>query len=114
MKLSMILQMYNLFLSFLFGDNNSCVFSIKKLNYAVINLNLPSLSTLIIAEFTTSKGTDITWQTSVILLRPFTMCGTFTTDCWFDKSIEFFWERALPEHNEFGYTSRAPKTFPVT
>ena len=52
-------------LPFRFGNNNSCVFSLKNLNYTVINLSLQKLSTLTIVKFTISTRTDITLQTSV-------------------------------------------------
>ena len=52
-------------LSFRFGNNNSCVFSLKSLNYTAINLFLQKLSTLTIAKFAISTRTDITLQTSV-------------------------------------------------
>ena len=52
-------------LSFLFGNNKSCVFSLKFLSYTAINLFLQKLSTLTIVKFTVSKRTDITLQTTV-------------------------------------------------
>ena len=52
-------------LSFRFGNNNSYVFSLKKLNYTAINLLLQKLSTLTILKFTISTRTDITLQTSL-------------------------------------------------
>ena len=52
-------------LSFRFGNNISCVFSLKILNYTAINLFLQNLSTLAITKFTISTRTDITLQTSV-------------------------------------------------
>ena len=52
-------------LSFRFGNNKSCVFSLKKLNYTAINLFIQKLSTLTIVNFTISTRTDITLQTSV-------------------------------------------------
>ena len=52
-------------LSFQFGNNNSCVFSIKKIELHAISLFIQNLSTLTIAKFTLSTRTDITLQTSV-------------------------------------------------
>ena len=52
-------------LSFLFGNNNFCVFSSESLNYRVINLFLQKLSTLTTVKLTISTRTDITLQTSV-------------------------------------------------
>ena len=52
-------------LSFRFGNNNSCVFSLKSLNYMAISLFLWKLSTLTIVIITISTRTDITLQTSV-------------------------------------------------
>ena len=52
-------------LSFRFGNNNSCVFPSKSLNYTAINLFLQKLSTLTIVKSTISTRTDITLQTSV-------------------------------------------------
>ena len=50
---------------FRFGNNISCVFPIKKLNYTAINLFLQNLSSLTIAKFTIFTGTDITLLASV-------------------------------------------------
>ena len=52
-------------LSFRFGNNNSCVFSLKNLNNTAITLFLQKLSTFTIVKFTISTRTDITLQTSV-------------------------------------------------
>ena len=52
-------------ISFRFGNNNSCVFSIKNFELQAINLFLQKLSTLNIAKFTISTRTDNTLQTSV-------------------------------------------------
>ena len=52
-------------LPFRFGNNNSCVFPSKSLNYTAISLFLQKLSTLTIVKFTISTITDITLQTSV-------------------------------------------------
>ena len=77
--------------SFRFGNNKSCVFPSKCLKNAVIILNLQKLSNLTIAKFTVSTRTDITFQTSVKLLRAFTIYSTFTRDCRYDKSnFNFF------------------------
>ena len=43
------------------------------------------MSTLIIANFTKSTRTDISLQTSVTLLRAFTMFGTISPIYWCDK-----------------------------
>ena len=51
-------------LSSRFANNNSCVFSIKKVEPA-INLILQKSSTLTIAKFTISTRTDFTLQTNV-------------------------------------------------
>ena len=45
------------------------------------------MSTLIIAKNTTSTGTDNNMQTSVTLLRAFTMCGTIGPFYCFDNSF---------------------------
>ena len=49
-------------LKFRFGTNNSCVFSIQKIEdyYMVINFFLQKKSSITIAELTTSTGTNIT------------------------------------------------------
>ena len=47
-------------LSLRFANNNSYVFSIKKMNYRAISLLLQNLSTLTIAKFNTSTRTVIT------------------------------------------------------
>ena len=52
-------------LSFRFGNNISCVFSLKNLNYTTINLFLQKLSTLTILKFTISTRIDITLQRNV-------------------------------------------------
>ena len=52
-------------LSFRFGNKNSCVFSLKNLNYTAINLFLQVLSTLTIVKFTISTRTDTTLRKSV-------------------------------------------------
>ena len=52
-------------LSFQFGNNNACVFSINKFELHAISLFLQNLSTLTIAKFTISTRTDITLQTIV-------------------------------------------------
>ena len=46
-------------LSFRFGNNNSCISSIKSLSYTAINLFSQNLSILTIANFTTSTRTDL-------------------------------------------------------
>ena len=51
--------------SFRFGNNNSCVFPSKSLNYRAINLFLRKMSTLTIAKFTISTRTDFTLQTGM-------------------------------------------------
>ena len=66
--------------------NIFCVFSIKILNYTVINNYIQNLSTLTNAKFTASTRTNITLQTSVERLRAFTTCSTFTPDCRYDNS----------------------------
>ena len=52
-------------LSFRFGNNNSCLFFIKSLNYTATNLLLQKMSSLTVAKFTTSTRTDITLQIGV-------------------------------------------------
>ena len=52
-------------LSFRFGNNISCVFSLKILNYTAINFFLQNLSTSTIVRFIISTRTHITLQTSV-------------------------------------------------
>ena len=64
-------------LSFRFGNNNSCVFPSKSLNYKAIILFLQKLSTLTTETFTISTRTVITLQTIVKNLRAFTMCSAF-------------------------------------
>ena len=73
-------------LSFRFGNNNSCVFSLKSLNYTAIDLFFQKLSTIAIVKFTISARTDITFQTSVKYLRAITMCSAFTPDWGYDIS----------------------------
>ena len=73
-------------LSFRFGNNISCVFSLKNLNYAAINLFLQILSTLTIVKITISTRTDITLQTIVKILRAIAFCSAFTPDCGYDNS----------------------------
>ena len=52
-------------LSFRFGNNNSCVFPLKILNYTAIKFFLQKVSTLTIVNFTISTRTDIMLQTIV-------------------------------------------------
>ena len=73
-------------LSFRFGNNNSCVFPSRSLNYTGINLFLQKFSTLTIVKFTTSTRTDITLQTSVKKLRAIAMFSALTLDCEYDNS----------------------------
>ena len=61
-------------------------FSSKSLNYMAINLFLQKLSILTIANFTISKRTDMTLQTSVKHLRAFSMCRAFFPDRGFENS----------------------------
>ena len=73
-------------LSFRFGNNISCVFSLQNLNYAAINLFLRILSTLTKVKITISTRTDITLQTIVKILRAIALCSAFTPDCGYDNS----------------------------
>ena len=52
-------------LSFRFGNNNSCVFSIKKFELHGNQIVLTEIVTLTIAKFTISTRTDITLQANV-------------------------------------------------
>ena len=45
------------------------------------------MSTLTIAKFITSTGTDVTSKTSVKKMRTVTICSTFIPDGRYDKSI---------------------------
>ena len=62
-------------------------FPSKSLKHVVINSYLQKFSTLTIAKFTTSTRTNIRLQTSVKILRIFTICSPFNPDCRYNKSI---------------------------
>ena len=73
-------------LSFRFGNNNSCVFSVKKFEIHGNQFILTESVDLAQREFSISTGTDFTLQTSLKQLRAITMCSAFTPDCGSDKS----------------------------
>ena len=62
-------------------------FPSKSLNYPAINLYSQKLSTLTVANFTTSTRTDKTLQIILKCLRAITMCSTFTRDFRYVISI---------------------------
>ena len=66
---------------------NLASFQSKSFNYTLIILYLQKVSTLTIANFTTSARTEFTLQTSVHFLGPNTMCSTFTPHCRYKHSI---------------------------
>ena len=99
-------------LSFRFGNNNSCVFSMKNLNYTAVIFFLQKLPILTITKFTISTRTDITLQTSVKRLRAITMCSAFTPDCGYDKStIILIGDVYCPNTNRSGNFCLHKKTF---
>ena len=73
-------------LSFRFGKNKTCVFSIKSLNNTVINSFSEKLSTWVTAKSNISTRIDFLLPTSVTSLRAITMCCAFTPDCGYDNS----------------------------
>ena len=73
-------------LPFRFGNNNSCVFSLKKFELhgnQFIPTEIVNLNHREIHHFT---RTDITLQTSVKFLRAITMCSALTPDCGYNNS----------------------------
>ena len=73
-------------LSFRFEMNKTCVFSIKRLNNTVINSFLQKLSTWVTAKSNISTRIDFLSLTIVTFLRAITMCSAFTRDCGHDNS----------------------------
>ena len=87
-------------------------FPSKSLNYTAITLFLQKLSTSSIAKVTISTRTDITLQTSVKLLRAFTMCSAFTPDYGYDNSnIILIGDVNCPETECSGKLGVHKKTF---
>ena len=92
--------------------NKSSLFSMKSLNYAVINSYLLKLSTLTIAIFTFSTKTDITLQTSLKSLRASTIWSKFTPDCRYDNIIiKLFGNVHCPNEMRFGKLCLNKKIF---
>ena len=68
-----------------FGNNKSCVFSMKKFELHGNSLFLQNLTTLPMLKLNTSTRTNLTLQTKYKLLRTHTMCSTFTLDSRYDN-----------------------------
>ena len=103
-------------LLFRFANNNSGVFSIEKLNCAVISSLLQKVSTLTIARFTTSKNNGTKLQTrvekngsnyDVYCLQPSFILGR-------TKAFLKLWERVLSKNKVFGYNLCAQKDYSIS
>ena len=74
-------------LSFWFGSNNSCVFSVEKFELHSIQFIVTKASVLTIAKFTISLRTNFALLWILKQLRANTMCSTFTPDCRYGISL---------------------------